>query len=202
MLLRVCACPFHKMEIAGWGPTSLFWEMQENQGEVGAGHPAEEPPCRISLPDKAHNLADNGIATDSDFHDFWEGYVQPLSKPCCVWKGKKKKKPQVKAALLSGNMEAKWRLMMTNFLLPLSVTKLHLPCVFCWNEFIRGEALKTPPCYLPHELFWKLATLILSSCVSPIPIISRTQNHCLHNVPMGRNCSVSWSENFTFPTAC
>lgn len=71
-----------KLQTRGPLPSS---ETREDQGEAGAeGHPAEEPPHIISLPDSACNLADNGIATDSDFHDFQEGYVQALSKPYCV----------------------------------------------------------------------------------------------------------------------
>lgn len=59
MLLRVCACPFHKMDIAGQRLASLFLESQGDEEEAEAyGHPAKEPPCRISLHDSACNLAD------------------------------------------------------------------------------------------------------------------------------------------------
>lgn len=73
--------------------------------EAGAeGHPTGEPPCRILFLDSAHNQADNGIATDSDFHNFQKCYVQPFSRPCCI---RGEKKVQLKASLLSGSVGEK-----------------------------------------------------------------------------------------------
>lgn len=154
MLLRVCAWPFHKMDIAGWRLTSLFCEVQGDQEEAEAdGHPAKESPCKISLHTSACNLAD----------------LQLL---------------QTQIFMIFG------RFLCSHFL-------KHVLCE-------RGEKSVQSKLVLLSMLFaaWAAETLILFSWISPISIISRVQNCCLHGVSMERNCSVSWSEDFTFLRAC
>lgn len=87
MVLRVYACPFHKMEIVDWGYTSLFWEAWEEKGGDGArggGPAAEEHPGRIFLPGSARHLVSNGMGIDPDLCNFQEGCMLSLHKPCFV----------------------------------------------------------------------------------------------------------------------